>query len=65
MDQKTLDYLISNIEDRRISILEVVVQGSIKDFAEYQKLCGIIQGLDVAKLLISDLAKRLETIDDE
>jgi hypothetical protein len=40
-------------------------RGAAKDYSEYQKLCGIIQGLDFAKELSQDLQKRMEKDDDE
>lgn len=62
---QTLGYIASKLDERRTELVEFVSLGSIKDFAEYQKLCGVIQGLDTAKQIITDLAKRLETEDDE
>lgn len=62
---QTLVYIVSKLDERRTELVDFVSQGSIKDFPEYQKLCGVIQGLDTAKQIITDLAKRLETDDDE
>jgi hypothetical protein len=44
-------------------IVEAVVQGKL-DEGEYKRLCGALQGLELAKNHIKDLAKRLER-DDE
>jgi hypothetical protein len=62
---QTLGYIASKLDERRTELVEFISLGSIKDFFEYQKLCGVIQGLDTAKQIITDLAKRLETEDDE
>ena len=53
------------VDERREELQDFISQGSLKDHAEYQKLCGVIQGLDFAKLCIEDLAKRLEIDADE
>ena len=34
--------------------------GSCKTFEEYQKLCGVIQGLAIAERYILDLAEKVE-----
>ena len=58
-----LAYLESKLEEERILIVEAIVQGKL-DEGEYKRLCGALQGLDLAKNHIRDLAKRLER-DDE
>jgi hypothetical protein len=61
-----LEYLVSKLKDERVSITEYMARGnSVKDYADYQRLCGIVQGLDFATLTINDLAKRLENDADE
>ena len=59
-----LEYLKSKIEEERSNVVSFLSQGTIKDIEEYRRLCGVIQGLDAAKVLILDLEKRMET-DDE
>ncbi len=54
-----LEYLESKLKDERIVIIERLVQGTL-DVTEYKRLCGAIQGLDLAVNHIKDLAKRLE-----
>jgi hypothetical protein len=39
--------------------------GACGSFEEYQKLCGVIQGLALAESHLLDLAKRAEVADDE
>ena len=58
-----LEYLESKLRDERTLIVEALVQGKL-DEGEYKRLCGALQGLELAKNHIKDLAKRLER-DDE
>ena len=62
---QTLEYVDSKLNERRTELKDFLANGSLKDFNEYQKLCGVIQGLDYAKQIISDLAHRLETHEDD
>lgn len=62
---QTLKFVISKLDERSTELQEFVAQGGIKDFTEYHKLCGVIQGLTFAKETITGLAKRLETDNDE
>ena len=63
MDELT--YVVGKLAERRSELMDFVGQGSAKDFSDYQKICGTIQGLVFAEEVIKDLAKRLETQDDE
>jgi hypothetical protein len=38
--------------------------GICKTFDEYQKLCGVIQGLAIAEAYLLDLAKKVEESDE-
>ena len=38
--------------------------GACRTYDEYQKLCGIIQGLAVAERYLIDLAEKLENSDE-
>ena len=58
-----LEYLDSKLQEERTLIIEALIQGKL-DEGEYKRLCGALQGLDLAKNHIKDLAKRLER-DDE
>jgi hypothetical protein len=58
-----LEYLESKLRDERTLIIEALIQGKL-DESEYKRLCGALQGLELAKNHIKDLAKRLER-DDE
>ena len=54
-----LEYLESKLKDERTLIVENLIQGKL-DEGEYKRLCGALQGLDLAKNHIKDLAKRME-----
>ena len=54
-----LEYLSSKLQEERILIVETLIQGKL-DEGEYKRLCGALQGLDLAKNHIKDLAKRIE-----
>ena len=54
-----LEYLDSKLQEERTLIVEALIQGKL-DEGEYKRLCGALQGLDLAKNHIKDLAKRLE-----
>jgi len=38
--------------------------GSCRSFDEYQKLCGLIQGLAIAERYLIDLAEKVEKSDE-
>ena len=58
-----LEYLGSKLDEERTLIVSTLIQGKLNE-AEYKRLCGALQGLELAKNHIKDLAKRLER-DDE
>jgi len=58
-----LEYLDAKLDEERTLIVSTLIQGKL-DEAEYKRLCGALQGLELAKNHIKDLAKRLER-DDE
>ncbi len=58
-----LEYLEAKLKEERTLIIESLIQGKL-DEGEYKRLCGALQGLDLATGYIKDLAKRLER-DDE
>ena len=60
-----LEYIDSQLDERRIEIEQHLGRGSAKTYEEYQKLCGFIQGLEFAKQINADLAQRMETDSNE
>lgn len=58
-----LDHLFARLDDQRKVVVDSIVTGRLAQ-DEYHRLCGVIQGIDYAKQLIDDLAKRLEKEDE-
>ena len=54
-----LEYLDAKLQEERMLIVDTLIQGKL-DEGEYKRLCGVLQGLDLAKNHTKDLAKRLE-----
>ncbi len=54
-----LEYLESKFKEERTLIVENLIQGKL-DEGEYKRLCGALQGLDLAIGYIKDLAKRMD-----
>ena len=54
-----LEYLESKLKEERTLIVDNLIQGKL-DEGEYKRLCGALQGLDLATGYIKDLAKRIE-----
>jgi hypothetical protein len=45
-------------------VVDAMARGAAKDFPEYQKLCGVIQGYSAIEGYILDLAKTMEQSDE-
>ena len=54
-----LEYLETKLKEERTVIVESLIQGKL-DEGEYKRLCGALQGLDLATGYIKDLAKRMD-----
>ena len=54
-----LEYLETRLKEERTLIVENLIQGKL-DEGEYKRLCGALQGLDLACNHIKDLAKRID-----
>ena len=54
-----LEYLETKLREERIAIVDTLVQGKLNE-GEYKRLCGALQGLDLAINHIKDLAKRMD-----
>jgi hypothetical protein len=61
---KTLEVLLKQYREKRISIADAISSGAAKDYAEYRALCGEVRGLLIAELYVQDLAKNLENSDE-
>lgn len=60
----TLELLMAQIEDKRMSIVESLGDGCAKDFGSYQMSVGMVRGLLTVQSLIADLARRMEDADE-
>ena len=58
-------YLHTKLDERMRDTEEFLGSGNVKDFNEYQKLCGVIQGLGHAKQLLTEVTNRMEVEEDE
>jgi hypothetical protein len=58
--EASLEYLLKQIEERRMAIIESIGDGAAKDFAQYQNSVGRVQGLLITQTIILDFAKRME-----
>jgi hypothetical protein len=54
-----LEYLDTRLQEERMLVIDTLIQGKL-DEGEYKRLCGALQGLDLARNHLKDLAKRLE-----
>jgi hypothetical protein len=64
MLDKALTHLKSQIDEKVARLQEALGTGTAKDYSEYQKMCGEVQGLLTARLYIADLARNLENSDE-
>jgi len=65
MIDKALQHLRNQIDDKVLQLQEALGAGSAKDFPEYKKMVGEIQGLLTARLYTIDLQERLKESDDD
>lgn len=65
MIDKALQHLRNQIDDKVLQLQEALGGGSAKDYAEYKKMVGEIQGLLTARLYTIDLQERLKESDDD
>ena len=52
------------LRDEMNSLADTVATGGAKDYPEYQRLCGVIQGLALAERELLDLAEKRLKSDD-
>ena len=65
MDQKVMELLHKRLGERVATISESLAGGVAKDYAEYQRLCGVVTGLLTAQREIQDLAIQLKETDED
>ena len=54
------EVLFEKIDEDIESVSGAVANGSAKTYDEYQKLCGVIKGLNAAKAHVEDLRRTTE-----
>jgi hypothetical protein len=64
MIQNFVEVLRKKIREDLNNYADDIAGGSCQNFEQYQKLCGVIQGLAMAEAYLIDLAQKAEEIDD-
>lgn len=64
MAKTVFDVLKERIEEQKSSAVDFLVGGSMKDYAEYRNVCGLVRGLDTALSHIEDLSRNYLEDDD-
>ena len=59
-----LETLEKKLNEHEQDMTTALVRGGIKDFGEYQRICGVIYGLNLARLDIQDLRQKMEYRDE-
>jgi len=65
MDERIMQLLLDKNKQRRAELLEHLGGGSVKDYAEYREIVGVLRGLLHANQNIEDLLERAKEMDDE
>ena len=64
MINKFVEVLRAKIREDLNNYADDIAGGACQSFEQYQKLCGVIQGLAMAEVYLLDLAKKVEESDD-
>ena len=59
-----LDVIDKKIREHELSMSSAITRGNCKDFGEYQRVCGVIHGLNLVRQDIQDLRKHMEHADE-
>jgi len=62
--QNFVEALRKKIREDLNNYADDIAGGACQNFEQYQKLCGVIQGLAIAESYLLDLAKKVEETDD-
>jgi hypothetical protein len=60
-----LDLIEKKFHEHEQHYVTALTRGNCKDFGEYQRICGVIHGLNLAKTELEDLRRKLEKSQDE
>ena len=58
------DVLVQNLDKEVIAKRDWIASGQAKDFSDYQRMCGEIHGLLIARQDILDLKQKMENSDE-
>ena len=58
------DVLVQELDKELVQKRDWVASGQAKDFADYQRMCGEIHGLLIARQEILDLKQKMEHSDE-
>ena len=58
------DVLVQNLDKEVIAKRDWIASGQAKDFSDYQRMCGEIHGLLIARQEILDLKQKMEHSDE-
>ena len=58
------DVLVQTLDKEVTAKRDWIASGQAKDYADYQRLCGEIHGLLIAKQEILDLKQKMENSDE-
>lgn len=64
MIQNFVEVLRKKIREDLNNYADDIAGGACQNFDQYQKLCGVIQGLAMAEAYLLDLAKKVEESDE-
>lgn len=65
MAKTVFDVLDEKYDEHIRSAMEFIADGGCKDFPHYKNLCGLIQGLNVAKRELNDLMRNFMDEDND
>ena len=64
MIDKYMRILIDEIDDKIEQLQDAMSIGSPRDFPEYKEMVGVVKGLRIARLNLTDLRSKVEESDD-
>jgi hypothetical protein len=60
----TFEVLVQELDKELVQKRDWVASGQAKDFADYQRMCGEIHGLLIARQEVLDLKQKVEHSDE-
>jgi hypothetical protein len=60
----TFEVLVQELDKELVQKRDWVASGQAKDFADYQRMCGEIHGLLIARQEVLDLKQKVERSDE-